>query len=119
MNERMIPGLEVEPTIGKYRSDHPSTSVEAAHRLFMPSEKRRQVLRAIAGRGKGLTDEEIRAELIDSGVYVSECGPRVRRIECAQMGWVFDTGQTKNNASGRSAIIWDITRAGLEIIGGC
>jgi len=41
--------------------------------------------------------------------YASESGIRSRRSELVELGMVCDSGKRTNTASGRTAIVWEVT----------
>ena len=113
---RLPLGAAGAPVIGKAMTGHPETS-QASRKVYRLTEKRRQVLSALASM-RGGTDMEVRRWLIRRGYHISECGPRVRRVECCEVGWVWDSGSRKQTDSGGTAIVWELTQAGHNELNG-
>ena len=82
---------------------HSATSRHAAIDIQLKAGTlRASVYEAIAlAGGAGLTDEQIGQQTRMSGDTV-----RPRRIELVQQGLVRDSGQRRDTASGRQAVVW-------------
>jgi predicted ArsR family transcriptional regulator len=83
------------------------TSAAAADSLDAPTlnAMQRRVLELLQATPDGLTDEEMQTRL---GMNPSTQRPR--RIELARRGMVVEAG-TRRTASGRMAVVWQITAA--------
>ena len=83
------------------------TSAQAADSLrpAVLNAMQRRVLELLATTPEGLTDEEMQLRL-----RMNPSTQRPRRIELMRMGLVAECG-TRRTASGRMAVVWQITAA--------
>ena len=79
---------------------HSGTSREVAERLTNVVTRRLAVLNAIREHG-GLTDEEIQRVL-----SMPSSTQRPRRVELVSMGFIIDSGMTRQTRARRSAVVW-------------
>lgn len=70
---------------------------------------RRQVLDAIGASVGGLTADEAAEEIGRSILYA-----RPRVAELHRQGLIADSGERRDNASGRSAIVWMLSEANAQ-----
>ena len=116
------------------RPSDPDTSHEAAESVteYTVTNTRRFILHYLARfRGQDLEQLDIDSMPVgywvtDEGMhewwrttkdeYVSESGMRTRRNECVKMGWVRDSGQRFQISTGRNAIAWELTEAGVQAL---
>lgn len=96
-------------TPGLFQHNHPATSVAAAHTVPNLTGKRIAVLRVIAA--KPCTDEWI---LEATGMSPNTARPR--RVELVDAGYVRDSGTVARTRSGVSAIVWEVTDAGIAAL---
>jgi hypothetical protein len=86
---------------------HSATSTRAAGKIEPQADTlRRVVLEAIAESGGGLTDEE---GIATTGIQPNTYRPR--RVELSRMGWIRDSGRTRQTQSGRDAVVWEVEGA--------
>lgn len=93
------------------RATDPDTSWEAAlARLSGKAADRRRALEEL-GRWQGLTDFEL-------GDYIhrQQTSAGKRRGELRDLGLVEDSGYRRAAPSGANAIVWRITRRGLDVL---
>ena len=92
----------------------PDTSHQAASSVdvFRARALHYEILGILIDECCGLHDEAIRDRLT-SGPH-SESGPRTRRSELVDAGWLVDSGDRALMRSGRRSIVWTITHAGIE-----
>jgi hypothetical protein len=107
--------MKVAETIDTIVDDTKSASVRAAASQFVKLTReplvaaltrvQTVVMDTHRAHPNGLTDQELRRHLpqFDGGSLVK------RRSELARAGLVFDTGTTRETASGRRAIVWRVT----------
>lgn len=100
-------------TEGRVGADHPETSRAAAESLGDLRPLQRAVLRRLID--EPLTDEELEEEFSDQGYATSTV--RKRRTELAHAGLVDRATYVRNTRSGRSAVVWQATFAGRELMG--
>lgn len=100
-------------TLGKFQrpGDAAETQRLAALEAYPATgSARRRVLNAIACTGNyGCTDEELQQRL---GMNPSTQRPR--RVELVEGGWIQDSERRRRTSSGRSAVVWVMTPAGLR-----
>lgn len=91
--------------VGMVRTDHPSTSREAAlHAMPRSGTQRLRVLEAIVECPR--TDDELQRDLRMSGN-----SERPRRVELVEGGWIEPSGETRRTLSGdEDAIVWRLAR---------
>jgi hypothetical protein len=92
-----------------------STSIAAAESMRPHAETmRRQVCQFIAGQGaRGATDEEVQL-----GLGMNPSTERPRRGEVWGFGLITDSmGEKRKTTSGRMAIVWHATEAGIRALG--
>ncbi len=94
-------------------TDHPETSHMAAARVWPKTgTQRAKILKLLYTLWPGgLTDEEIQDRL---GMPANS--ERPRRIELTRMGWLVDTGHTRETRGGDPAILWQYVPLKGEII---
>lgn len=95
------------------RSTDPVTSKEAAASVTPSVRRRHHELVLTAFRAYGpMTDDELLNRLhnfIQGGIAISPSGARTRRSELVKMGHVRDSHRKVELASGRRAIVWELT----------
>ena len=90
------------------RRGDPETSHAAAASLKDIRASQRAVLSLLRDHGPS-TDERL-LDLADRrGLLISPSGIRTRRHELVALDLVRDTGRTQVLASGRAAIVWEVT----------
>jgi hypothetical protein len=73
---------------------------------------RRRVLEAIIFAGEeGATDEQLQRWL-----DLNPSTERPRRVELVEGGWIEDSSIRRATLSGRSAVVWTLTDAGLQAV---
>jgi hypothetical protein len=104
-----------EDTIGKFQrpGDAAETQRLAAAAAYpMTGTCRRRVLDAIIFAGeKGATDEQLQRWL-----DLNPSTERPRRVELVEGGWIEDSTIRRATLSGRSAVVWTLTDAGLQAV---
>lgn len=96
------------------RANAPATS-HAAAKSVVTGQQRLQVLTLLRdAHPDGLTDEEMRSEGASRGMFMSPSGSRTRRSELVDMGFAQDSGSRRKSPFGRSAVVWEITQAGID-----
>jgi hypothetical protein len=91
---------------------HSETSRAAAESINPGlGDRQLAVLRYFADHPEGLTDEALIEHCV--GLGWSANGPRSRRVELVERGFVADSGRKLVGSSGRLACVWQITTAGL------
>lgn len=89
-----------------FRTSHPETSKLAAESMRdSASTLRAKVFAFITGQGEaGATDEQIQLAL-----DMNPSTERPRRVELVRAGSVRDSGDRRKTASGRAAIVWEVS----------
>jgi hypothetical protein len=100
------------------RANDPETSKQAAASVTNTKLVQRSIL-GIYSKQLGLCDSElidIYYAWVDAGLAVnaSPSGIRSRRAELVAMKYLADSGQREKLPSGRSSVIWYLTREGLD-----
>lgn len=96
------------------RAKSPATSYAAAASV-VTGQQRLSVLTLLRdAQPGGLTDDEMRVEAEARQIPMSRSGSSTRRIELVRMGMVQDSGVRRPTPFGRSAIVWEITPAGID-----
>ncbi len=97
-------------TTPRARNTDPTTSHEAAASVAIDTLTRTQglILEALRAHGP-LTDEQLCQRIAEvERKPVSVSGIRTRRSELVTAGRVVDTGERRQTATGRQAIVWSI-----------
>ena len=94
------------PAWTRHRSGDPDTSREAAESVKM-RKNQKEVYEALA-LGPA-TDQQLTARIWQGGSVQSPSGIRTRRSELVMLGYVKDSGERRTLASGRKAIVWEVT----------
>lgn len=110
----MNPPTLFDATPGPYRHGQPDTARAAAEsNLPVKGTQRAKVLLILARAGEfGATD----FELAEAAGIVRPHVAGTRRKELADRGFVEATDRRRNTDTGSSAVVWQITPAGLEVV---
>lgn len=96
---------------GKARRDAPATARAAATNVTPRTGTQRwRILELLARHTLGLTDGEMQHLLAIKGD-----SQRPRRVELAEGGWVEETGEVRDAATGERANVWAATEKGLAL----
>ena len=111
MSRQLVFDLENPPPFPPFVRG--SETSRAAAESIAPTlgEKQLAVLRYFAEHPEGLTDEALIEHCISLGWSAN--GPRARRVELCDRGFVADSGRKLVGSSGRLACVWVVTAAGL------
>jgi hypothetical protein len=104
------------------RNTDPQTSHAAAASVRNVTATQTAIL-ALFSKHLGLSDGElidVYFSWADTGLVpnASPSGIRSRRAELVARGWVCDSGEREKTPSGRSSIIWAITKDGRGALNG-
>ena len=103
--------LDLEPPEAPFVR-HSETSRAAAESIApVLGDRQLAVLRYFADHPEGLTDESLIEHCVSLGWSANT--PRARRVELCDRGFVVDSGRKLVGSSGRLAVVWGITSAGL------
>ena len=99
-------GARPDPTVkkkGKVGRDHPETAKKAAFRATPNSGTQRERVLTMLKKAwpGGYTDQEMETAL---RMYHSSL--TARRLELREMGWIKDSGKTRETEAGLDAIVW-------------
>ena len=106
------PEVMYKHTTPRARNTDPDTSHQAAASVAIDTLTRTQALILEALRAHGpLTDEQLCQRIAEvERKPVSVSGIRTRRSELVTAGRVVDTGERRQTATGRQAIVWGLRK---------
>ena len=97
------------------RNTDPATSHEAANLDRDLSDKHRLVLQLLADHGPA-TDFDLSQLAARHGITILATSIGKRRHELTVIGYVTNSGRRRPTATGASAICWEITNAGRQLL---
>lgn len=107
--------LQLE-TPGKVKAPwpKPKTSQEAAAYMAQYVEKPLGQIWLLLSRAHRLGSVGLTCEQVEIRTGIKHASASARINQLRDTGWIRDSGQRRNNTSGRTAIVWTPTEFGLE-----
>ena len=104
MDERMDLGTQGLGLFAPHQSHSPTSKASAAEIVSSTATLRQKVYDYLKSCPGGATDREMQDALEMDGST-----QRPRRVRLVELKQVRDSGRTSKTASGRSAVVWEVT----------